>query len=324
MKRVLLLVLLTLIIAPSFTVAAEEDGLLERVQYYGIEATINKDFSVSHHVTLIFEGLVSNLEYNFPSEIYGLEVKNNYGHASCTSDFTVMGTNIKCKVTTDPEQANKTQIEMDFNTTDSIKKLFGNYRFEESYGISLPIDSMTALIHMPPTGVLASSNPSESYYPENGKTLSDGRHILLYWERENVTSSEELKYAVMYILPGEPADTSNFIITLLAVIALIVIMGVGIYMKRGSSETRIENVMPLLNQDEKKVIDILRNHDSEVMQKMIVIESDFSKAKVSRLIKNLSERNIIEIVSFGKKNRIKLKVNLGKPKKTKPDSGYSI
>ncbi len=313
MKRVTVLVLVIFLIASLAIAAAEEDSL-EKVQYYGIEAKINKDFSVSHYITLIFDGFVSNIEYNFPSEIHGLEVLNNYGDAFCSSDTSIMGTNIKCKVTTDSSQANKTQLEIGFNTTDSIQKLFGNYRFEASYGISMPIESLTVLVYMPPSGMLSSDNPSESFYPEDGKTLTDGRRILLYWERENVTSTEELKYAVMYVLPGEPADTNNFIITLLAIITLIVIIGVGLYLRRNSGETVIENVMPILNKDEKKIIDILRGHGNEAMQKIIVLETDFSKAKVSRLIKDLGERSIIEIISIGKKNKIKLKVKLGKVK----------
>ncbi len=315
MRRLLLVLFLSLIVSMPFVSADDNDLQLERVQYYGIEARINRDFSVSHTITLIFDGFVSDIQYNFPSEIYGLEVVNKFGTSDCSSGNDIMGTKIKCHVTTDRNEANKTQIDIIFNTTDSVRKLFGNYRFEASYGISMPIDSLSVLIYMPPTGVLASDIASESYSPEDAKILTDGRHILLHWERENVTSTEGLNYAVMYVLPGEPDEMNNYVVTLLAIIALIAIAGFGFFIKRNTKETVIENVMPLLNKEEKKVIDVLRKHNNESMQKVVVNETDFSKAKVSRLIKDLAERNIIEVESLGKKNRIKLKVKLGKTTK---------
>ena len=44
------------------------------------------------------------------------------------------------------------------------------------------------------------------------------------------------------------------------------------------------------------------------MQKVLVRETDFSKAKVSRLVKSLSERGVLEVEPMGRTNKIKLKI----------------
>ncbi|NOX71401.1 MAG: hypothetical protein GXO64_01755 [Candidatus Micrarchaeota archaeon] len=291
----------------------------ERIQYYGIETHINRDFSVVHKMTLIFDGIVSDFEYDFPSFIDDFNARSEYGNVVCSTSDNIMGTKIKCRINTDNPLANKTQLIMSFNTSDSIKKMLGNYKFSSSYALPMPADSVFVMIYLPPTAVLTSTDANISYFPVDANTLTDGRHIMLYWERKNITSSDDMNFAVMYILPDQPDDLNNLVISVIALLVLIAIMVIAFALRKNST-TKIENIMPLLNTEEKKIIDVLRDHNGQSMQKAIVNETDFSKAKVSRLIKDLSERGIIEVESLGKKNRIKLKANLGKPKDHEPEN----
>ena len=63
-------------------------------------------------------------------------------------------------------------------------------------------------------------------------------------------------------------------------------------------------VLPVLKQDEKKVVEGLVRHGSGVNQKLIVSESGYSKAKVSKVIKSLAERGIVRFERQGRSNRI--------------------
>ncbi len=66
--------------------------------------------------------------------------------------------------------------------------------------------------------------------------------------------------------------------------------------------------MPLLKGDEKVLVDILNKHNGSVNQRVIVRESDFSKAKVSRLVAGLKERGIVDVEILGRTNKVTLKL----------------
>jgi DNA-binding Lrp family transcriptional regulator len=79
----------------------------------------------------------------------------------------------------------------------------------------------------------------------------------------------------------------------------------------------------VLNKDEKRIVDILSRHGGKSGQKVLVRESDFSKAKVSRLVKNLKERGVVDIEPIsGRENRIILKFDK-KPDAEKPQEKES-
>ena len=56
----------------------------------------------------------------------------------------------------------------------------------------------------------------------------------------------------------------------------------------------------------------------QIDQRDVVRETDFSKAKVSRIIKDLEERGLVSKISKGRKNIIKL--SMKKPLKIKKES----
>jgi len=65
----------------------------------------------------------------------------------------------------------------------------------------------------------------------------------------------------------------------------------------------------LLNKDEKRMVDIIARQGGDARQRVLVKESDFSKAKVSRLVKNLKERGVVDTEPIsGRENKVILKI----------------
>jgi uncharacterized membrane protein len=164
------------------------------------------------------------------------------------------------------------------------------------------------IVYLPPTATLATEMPNESFSPRDGTTLSDGRHIMVYWERLNLEKGEDIYFSISYKMP--PSQNGNIIdIALTVIIAVIIIASLGIfYVRTSRRQDSMKVMMPLMKGDEKVVIDILSKHGGSVNQKVIVRESDFSKAKVSRIIADLKERNIVSVESMGRMNKITLKL----------------
>ncbi len=97
---------------------------------------------------------------------------------------------------------------------------------------------------------------------------------------------------------------NNYILYALFILALLLLgfSAIGyIYVNRN------RNVEYLL-EDEKKIIELLRKSNRrENWQRKIQEELEFSKAKLSRMVRNLESRGLIEKVPIGNTNKIKLK-----------------
>jgi uncharacterized membrane protein len=125
---------------------------------------------------------------------------------------------------------------------------------------------------------------------------------------ENI-GAENLQFSVSY---RPPADIPSFIIISLTVLVIIVMVGVVAYARKRHHP--VEVIASVLNRDEKTIVDILKQKEGNALQKVLVRESGFSKAKVSRIVKDMRERGMVEIEPVsGRENRIVLSV--GKEKK---------
>ena len=65
-------------------------------------------------------------------------------------------------------------------------------------------------------------------------------------------------------------------------------------------------VLRFLKEDEKKVVEVLRNSGNESLQKDIVKDTGFSKIKTHRILARLAERGLITAERQGRTNRVKL------------------
>jgi uncharacterized membrane protein len=277
------------------------------LQYYGLENTINSDMSVRSAVTLKFSEPISHLEYGLAFRAENLSVDSKFT-SDCELEPDEKRSVIYCDFVGMSEEDNL--LELTFITNDAVKKINGNYQFNINYGISLPIERSFAIIKLPENGVLTRQPANESYYPPNGKIMTDGKHIMVYWQEENLTSGDSLQFSVLFSFPAFlPISGDSFLIAVLTILIIVSMIGIAVYVRRGE---KIETVTSVLNEDEKEIVDILKRSGGKALQKILVRESGFSKAKVSRLVKNLKERGVVDIEPVsGRENRILLKINAG-------------
>jgi len=188
-----------------------------------------------------------------------------------------------------------------------IKKVGEKFMFSANYGF-LPTDRTFVMIRLPQYSALSEENASKSFSPSDGNIISDGKHIMVFWERENL-GEENMQFSVSYSFPtGIP----SYIIISLTIIVVIAMIGVVVYARR--KQHPVEVIASVLNKDEKVIVDILGQKDGKALQKVLVRESSFSKAKVSRLVKDMKDRGIVRIEPVsGRENRIML--SMGEEKK---------
>ena len=203
------------------------------------------------------------------------------------------------------ENYDSTKIEIQFSTRDILKEVDENYDFGHFIPIEGEVDRFFNIIYLPETATLVTDIPNESFSPRNGKPLSDGKHIMIYWDKDNLKKGEDLYFSVTYKMPvGGFYD-----IGIMVAIAVVIIVSLGVvYMRATRKHRSMKVIMPLLKGDEKVVVDILNKYKGTVNQRVIVRESDFSKAKVSRLVAGLKERGIVDVEILGRTNKVTLEV----------------
>ncbi|PTD94104.1 hypothetical protein C9439_04260, partial [archaeon SCG-AAA382B04] len=67
-----------------------------------------------------------------------------------------------------------------------------------------------------------------------------------------------------------------------------------------------EDTKKIEKSDEQLIVDLIRESDGELYQSEVVKKTDFSKAKVSNLLKSLNEKDKITKIQKGRKNLIRL------------------
>jgi uncharacterized membrane protein len=278
------------------------------LEYYGVEDTINDDLSVTSEVVLKFDSPVNSLDYTMDYRVEDLEYESDFDFAECRVRDSNGGSTISCTFIGMTPERNK--LTLSFTTRDVIQKLDGNYRFTVNHGISLPIQSSFILIRLPQNNILAGER-NESYFPVTGDILTDGRHIMVFWEDESLETGENLQFSILFTRPPFGTEFLTFFLYALFIVAIAVMVLVAIYVKRIRG-TKVAAVKSVLNRDEKRIIDILNQKGGKAGQKLLVRETDFSKAKVSRLVKNLRERGVVgtEPIS-GRENRVILRLGEG-------------
>jgi uncharacterized membrane protein len=66
-------------------------------------------------------------------------------------------------------------------------------------------------------------------------------------------------------------------------------------------------IMPLLKDDERKAVHIIREHNGEVLQNELVLKLGHSKVRTTRILSSLERKQIIQRHRHGLTNSIKLK-----------------
>lgn len=148
---------------------------------------------------------------------------------------------------------------------------------------------------------------------------SDGQRIVLRWEEKPLDEKFEVSVISEELI--EPINVSAIILILALILVILFLFFYfrkrikyekqKIKKKKSAAKKRpkTEIIEEHLMESEKKIIDELKNADKkELWQKQLQLKTEFSKAKLSRTIRNLESRNIIQKIPYGNTNKIKLKI----------------
>jgi len=264
--------------------------VLARIDYFGIDAQILDDRFANIKFTI---HKVSEFSFRF----YG-NIRNISSNANCE----VEGELISCK----SENATAINIQI---VSDVVAKAGNTYNFNIQLELKDDVSRVTSLVTLPIGMIIKDEN---EIFPSGYRTLSNGRNILVYWELENVSSTQPLGFRVKYqsIQPSPEIFNKFYLLILLLLIALFFVALYALK-KRKVIVKKIVRVRPekivmeVLDEYEKKVYEIIKEA-GKIKQNEIVAKTGFSKARVSRVLKSLAEKKLVKVEKRGRTNIVEV------------------
>ncbi|HLD37882.1 MAG TPA: hypothetical protein VJA20_00390 [Candidatus Nanoarchaeia archaeon] len=262
-----------------------------------ISATIETDYYINEKKVLVrhFLDSTSDLELRLPKDFSNLEINSEYKLEEFSKYYLI--------------KINSTNnLYIKYITQSMIDKSKDRYSFVSRDYLN---KTQNIRLVLPESAILLEDG---LVFPEPDLISSDGRSVILIWEDYN-----EKQIVIDY----EFLEEKTFIWYL---IILIIILSFVLYLvfqrkifkkkiekikgKNKKTNTKSEAIEEHLIESEKAVISELKKAEkNQLWQKQLQTKIGFSKAKLSRTIRNLESRNLIQKIPLGNTNKIKLKFN---------------
>jgi len=216
------------------------------------------------------------------------------------------------------------KIEFSYTTNYPFAQVGENTLFKHAIRLSYPGKKQTITLKLPVGTIIPREvGKDESFYisPDTAEIYSDGERIILIWNEDK----QEVDLSVIM------RDATPTPVAWIALAGFSTIIAAGsiayilFYRKpkekpakkitKKAAEKPVKELLPQFIEDERKVVELLQNSPNhEAWQKTILQETKFSKAKVSRIIRNLEERGVVVKTIYGNTNKVTLKNSDSKEK----------
>src|SRR3990172_4101886 len=177
------------------------------LEYYGVESSINDDMSARTVLTIKFSNPVNSSSFTLNHMIFNLTASTSADTVDCT---LAEERRIECSFTGMTNARNV--LTLAFYTRESFVQSQNEFNFSSGYGIAVPSKEAFIMIKIPKNSVLPKEPANQSYSPDDGKILTDGKYIMVYWQRQNVTTEDRLAFSVSYLIPSLQVADNNLLV----------------------------------------------------------------------------------------------------------------
>lgn len=271
---------------------------LAQVSYYGIDAILAEDGTADIKLTITFKDSLKTFNTTIIGRASNFTATTNAGAVDC--EIEIRGTS---RIGCTPLSKDQRTLTLSFKTPDFVKQLDERFFFSNDFSINEDVERIFATIKLPPG--MAIVPDIKIPFPDSTDILSEGNIVV--WSLTNFEEGREIKLEVLY--ERLPASFFTQLGQLGIRNALLIAIFIGIilaflFVRYVRQSEKL--VLSVLDEFERKVVDVISAHQGEVNQRKVVLETNLSKAKVSRVVKSLAERGLIEVQRLGRTNKLKL------------------
>ncbi len=286
MRKILVLIFFILFSVPCFS---------QELYQYGVTAEIFENNTVYYKLTLIF---VDHQDQNFLIPIgspNNIEVESV---ADCKIQPRMLETEIICSM----KASNRTDVIISYDSNQKVNKRDNYFLFTDSFKVTGDIETIPILVKLP-EGTGLREPVENSYSPGNALIGSDGRRTIINWQIDDLKKGDRIDISLAFEKIGG-IIISEFPIEIFVIIIIIVFAAIIVFYQFYWKHKGIKLILPVLKKDEKIIFNTVMKHGNGVNQKIIVKDSGYSKAKVSKVLKSLKERGLIKLERIGRKNKV--------------------
>ena len=298
MKIIPKLICLTFLI-----IALSSIAFCARIDSVLILVDITEDDLSRFNVTLTYPEEVEMSDFYILGRLQDIHVFKGDEEINCSVEEMPLGTSIVCR---NVFSKNVTYTFFATNLIETGKRLnIFSYRFP----VTTLINRIKIIVKIPLGAVIADEASLEftalkPFSPENGIKGSDGRRIFVEWNFENPKLGESITVSTIYEKIAQKEEIVDFI-PLIFVFVFVFVFAIFLlffFFRRKD----IAKVLPILNDSERAVMEVIMKSGEVVDQRKIVKATGFSKSKVSRVLKDLEERGLIKREKLGRATKVKL------------------
>lgn len=264
---------------------------------WNADISLNDDRSADWTVSFRYNETVSKSDYFILSSIENVRVLADDTSVQCSVTEKV-GSTILC------DNIHASKITYKFRSADATDTIRNLFIFKQRFSVTQLTGKFSVTVKLPLGTALVEKARLEGtglarFEPSWGREGTDGRRIFVEWVASEPKLGETYDMSVVYeqVTIGE----IPYVPIVLGLIAIFVVVYFTFLRKPA-----LKDMLPVLTENERKVMEILLK-EGDTDQRKIVKDLDFSKPKVSRIIKDLSERGLLEKTRKGRTNIIRLK-----------------
>jgi len=249
----------------------------------------------------------SSFPYVSSNDIERVNASINGEDVDCSIQESAIGSEIRCPT----ELRNNFSVNLEYRVDNLVSNRDNIRIFQYEHRVYRPTDSFNLQVLLPDGhAILEETNTTQQVIsPLNYETGSNGRQIMVNWDVEPQLGNTLSFYILMNDIQGDPVDSGsisvnrNVIVASIIIILVLLAAGTGyfIYNREDLSENMDE-----LNDDQKDIIEKMRENNGEYLQKDLVDEMDYSKAKISGEVSELVEKGILKKSKEGRSNKLSI------------------
>jgi uncharacterized membrane protein len=240
----------------------------------------------------------SSFTYITSSQIEDVSATANGEELDCTVETLALGDEIVCET----DLRENFTVELDYTFSGLVSNGGELKTFRYSHPIYRPTQEFNLRVELPEGTGIAQQSSENPINPADGSVGSDGRAIYVEWSKEPQIG-DTLNFSVEYENLNSSQDYAGIILGLVAGVVIVTL--IYLYWRRRNTES-IESIYPDLSDDQREVVELLEENQGEMLQKDVVNSSDYSKAKISGLVSELVEKEVIEKEKEGRSNKLKI------------------
>ncbi|WP_414837996.1 helix-turn-helix transcriptional regulator [Candidatus Nanosalina sp. VS9-1] len=222
---------------------------------------------------------------------------------NCSTREIALGSEIRCET----DRKSNFTVHLNYQVEDLIEYQGKTNIFRYQHPIYRPTDEYDLEVILPEgTALMNRENESQQVIsPLGAETDTNGRRISVKWHLEP-DLGDTLSFYILYedFTPSEEPAFQSYRELLIIILGLLAIGLVAFLVRRRLRRENLSDEYPDLDEDEEEVLDILKESDGEYLQKDLVDELDYSKAKVSGIVSGLVDKGVIEKKKEGRSNKL--------------------